>query len=237
MTVSIGFALLAGLASFLSPCVLSLMPAYVGYLGGRALSINENAKEAKWLTFLHGLFFVFGFSIVFITLGLTISVAGGILNELRLGVSKFGGVVIIIFGLHLTKLINIKLFEYDLRPRNRIENNRSFFSSIMMGIFFSAGWSPCVGPVLGSILTLAMQPGLSNTALLMLTAYSFGMAFPFLLSTVAIGWFTKAIQKYGSILKYTEKIMGGFLVIIGFLLFWGILDKLSGLGSLINFGL
>src|SRR5512133_2494062 len=174
--VTIGLAFLAGLASFLSPCVFSLVPAYIGYLSGRSLAVSDtgDVHGSRWQAVSHGLAFVIGFSIVFITLGVTVSFLGGILYDLRTWLAKIGGLVVIVFGLHMTGIIRIPFLEYDLRPQSVLDQRRSYFSSALMGIFFSAGWSPCVGPVLGAILTLALNGGSIAKGVQLLSAYSAG---------------------------------------------------------------
>ena len=238
MSVSIGLAFLAGLASFLSPCVLSLVPAYVGYLSGRTIQqAKSNDSQNQWSTLIHGLFFILGFSVVFILLGVAVSTLGSILFDSRIWISRIGGVFVILFGLHITGLIHIKYLDYDLRLAGKSYKERSYFSSLLMGIFFSAGWSPCVGPVLGAILTLALQSGSIREGVILLSFYSAGLAIPFLLASVAIGWFTRFIVKYRPIVHYFEIIMGIFLIILGFMLFLGTLEQLSSLGYLIDFGI
>jgi len=139
--VSVGIAFLAGLASFLSPCVLSLVPAYIGYLGGRAAGGEVNAKN-RWLTFSHGLAFVLGFTIVFLLFNIIASALGGLLYDIRIWLARIGGLIIIIFGLHMIGIFRLKFLEYDVRVHSAINQNMGYFSSILMGIFFSAGWSP-----------------------------------------------------------------------------------------------
>ena len=158
--VGLGLAFLAGLASFLSPCVFSLVPAYVGYLSGRSVAAGQSAVEQNRLaTFLHGLAFVIGFSLIFLTLGLTMSAVGSLLYDLKFWLAKIGGIIVIVFGLHMTGILRIPFLEYDLRPQTKIQQRRSYFSSLLLGITFSAGWSPCIGPILGMILTLAINEG------------------------------------------------------------------------------
>jgi cytochrome c-type biogenesis protein len=160
MDISLGLAFLAGMASFLSPCVFSLVPVYVGYLSGRSLAAKmTDGGEKRLETFAHGVAFVVGFSLVFISLGVAVSFLGGILYDLRTWLAKIGGILVVIFGLHMTGIIRLSFLEYDLRPRTKEDRSRSYFSSALMGVFFSAGWSPCVGPVLGAILTLALNGG------------------------------------------------------------------------------
>jgi cytochrome c-type biogenesis protein len=239
MTVSVGLAFLAGLASFLSPCVFSLVPAYISYLSGQsiaALKANQNTTR-KLVTFSHGLAFVLGFSLVFISLGATASAIGGVLYFIRDYLSKIGGVVVIIFGLHLTGIIRIPFLEYDVRAQSKRSGGRTYLSSFLMGIFFSAGWSPCVGPVLSAILTLAIQGGSIAEGTKLLSAYSVGLAIPFLLAALGIGWVAKIMQKYGKLTHYVEIIMGVILIIVGFMLFFGILAQLNRFGFFFDLGL
>lgn len=239
MELSLGLSFLAGLASFLSPCVFSLVPAYISYLSGRSISVlksNENS-DYKFETFTHGLAFVLGFSLVFISLGATASAIGGLLYNLRWLLAKVGGLVVILFGLHMTGILRIPFLEYDLRIQNKAQQKRSYGSSFLMGIFFSAGWSPCVGPVLGSILTLAINGGSVFEGTKLLSAYSIGLAIPFLLAALGIGWVVKIIQKYSKTMHYVEVIMGVILIIIGIMLFFGVLETLNRYGLFVNFGL
>ena len=154
--VSVWLAFLAGLASFLSPCVLTLVPAYIGYLGGRSAS-TQGKEYGRWITFSHGVAFVLGFSLVFVFLGVAASFLGGALYDLRHWIARIGGVLVVIFGLHLIGVFRIPFLEYDVRVQKMPDRKWGYLSSVMMGVIFSAGWSPCVGPILGAILTLALN--------------------------------------------------------------------------------
>jgi cytochrome c-type biogenesis protein len=237
LEVTIGLAFIAGLASFLSPCVFSLVPAYIGYLSGRSLSILATDKLYRWNTLIHGMAFVIGFSIVFIILGLAVSALGKVLFDIRYVLSKIGGILVIFFGLHMTGIVRIPFLYYDLRPRSKFEKQRSFLSSMLMGIFFSAGWSPCIGPVLGSILTLAFNNSSIVPGGKLLAAYSAGLGIPFLLTAVAIDKLTGRIKKFQKFSNIVEIVMGGVLVIIGILLFFGIYERVAQINGVINFGL
>jgi cytochrome c-type biogenesis protein len=234
--ITLGLAFLAGLASFLSPCVFSLVPAYVGYLGGRAAG-GEGAGSNRWITLSHGLAFVLGFSVVFVLLGVAASFAGGLLFDLRAYLEKIGGVVVIIFGLHMIGVFRIPFLEYDVRVHSAPAARWGYLSSALLGVFFSAGWSPCVGPVLGSILTVAINGGSVALGARLLTAYSAGLAVPFLVAAYGIGWVTSALQKYSKIMRYVEIAMGVVLVIVGILLFAGVFELLARYGLYVNFGL
>ncbi|MEN6482152.1 MAG: cytochrome c biogenesis protein CcdA [Anaerolineaceae bacterium] len=238
MNLSIGLAFLAGLASFLSPCVFSLVPAYISYLSGRSLASQDASSGKQRLeTFSHGVAFVIGFSVIFILLGVAASALGGLLYDLRTWLAKLGGLIVIIFGLHMTGVIRLSFLEYDLRPQTKLEQRRSYFSSALMGVFFSAGWSPCVGPVLSAILTLAINGGSIARGAGLLSVYSAGLAIPFLIAALGIGWVTVALKKYKKAFHYIEIGMGVILIIIGAMLFLGTFQQLARFGSFINLGL
>jgi cytochrome c-type biogenesis protein len=234
--ITLGLAFLAGLASFLSPCVFSLVPAYIGYLGGRAAG-GENTASNRWITFTHGLAFVLGFSIVFVILGVAASAAGGFLYNFKIYLAKIGGIVVMIFGLHMTGLIRIPFLEYDTRVNTAPDRKWGYLSSVLMGVFFSAGWSPCVGPVLSVILTFAINGGSVALGAQLLTAYSAGLAIPFLVAALGIGWVTTILRKYGKVMHYIEVAMGVILIIVGVMLFAGIFELIARYGYYVNFGL
>lgn len=236
--VTLGLAFLAGLASFLSPCVFSLVPAYIGYLGGRAAG-GEATVNNRFITFTHGLAFVLGFSLVFITLGVASSAFGRLLFDLRFILAKVGGIVVIIFGLHMIGVFRIPFLEYDTRVQQMPDRRWGYLSSALMGVFFSAGWAPCVGPVLGAILTLAMNGGSISTGVSLLSAYSAGLAIPFLLAALGVGWVSLTLRRYGKVMHYIEIAMGVILVILGVMLFAGIFERIAQAGQFfwIDFGL
>lgn len=236
--VTVGIAFLAGLVSFLSPCVFSLVPAYIGYLGGRAVAQErQNEIPHRWLTIAHGFAFVLGFSLVFILTGVAVSTLGALLNDLKPWIARIGGVVIILFGLHMTGILRISFLEYDLRPQTKDDRQRGFLSSLLMGIFFSFGWSPCIGPTLGAIYTIAGYSGDIGQGVSLLTAYSAGLAIPFIAAAIGVGWVTVLLRKFSGILRYVEIAMGVFLVIIGILLFLGVFEQLANFGWYFDFGL
>jgi len=236
--VTVGLAFLAGLASFLSPCVFSLVPAYIGYLGGRAVG-GEATESNRFITFTHGLAFVLGFSIVFIILGVATSAFGRLLFDLRFILSKVGGIIVMIFGLHMIGIFRIPFLEYDTRVQKVPDRKWGYLSSALMGVFFSAGWAPCVGPVLGAILTLALNGGSISTGVSLLSAYSAGLAIPFLIAALGVGWVSITLRKYGKVMHYIEIAMGVVLVIIGFMLFSGIFERIAQAGQFfwVDFGL
>jgi cytochrome c-type biogenesis protein len=231
--ISLGLAFFAGLASFLSPCVFALVPAYVGYLGGRSAAATKSgsAESSTWRTFSHGIAFVIGFSVVFVILGLLAGSLGRFLVDFTDILVKVGAVVVVIFGLHMTYILRIPFLEFDLRPQSQPDRRRGYISSAVMGVFFSAGWSPCVGPILGAILTLSFSQGSTLEGGLLLAAYSAGLAIPFLLAATQIGWVTTILRRYGKVMHYTEIVMGVILIIIGILLFLGRFESLATFGT------
>ncbi|KAA3647260.1 MAG: cytochrome c biogenesis protein CcdA [Chloroflexi bacterium] len=227
--LTLGLAFFAGLASFLSPCVFALVPAYVGYLSGRSVSLakgGEAEESNSWVTLSHGLAFVVGFGIVFTLLGVLAGSLGGLLNTALPIIVQIGGAIIIVFGLHMTGIITIPFLQYDLRPQSQPDRNRGYFSSALMGVFFSAGWSPCVGPVLGAIFTLSLNGGSPIEGGALLMAYSAGLGIPFLIAATQIGWVTAIIRRYGRLMHYTEIVMGIILILLGILLASGRFESL-----------
>ena len=227
--VTIWIAFLAGLASFLSPCVFALVPAYVSYLSGRSLAAagpDGETKANKWVSFSHGLAFVVGFTIVFVLLGIATGALAGAVFGIKEWLARIGGVIVVIFGLHMVGIIHIPFLEYDLRPQNNPDRSRGYLSSMMMGVFFSAGWAPCVGPVLGLILTLSLNGGSLSLGATLLTAYSIGLGIPFLLATFGIDWVTNILRNHGGVMRWANIIMGIVMIIIGALLATGKLETI-----------
>ena len=235
-SVTVGLAFLAGLASFLSPCVLSLVPVYIGYLGGRAVG-GESDPDRRWLTFAHGLAFVAGFSLVFIGFNIIAAALGVVLFNLRTWLEKIGGVVIVVFGLHMIGVFRIPFLDYDARLHPTLDQRWGFLSSLLMGIFFSAGWAPCVGPVLGWILTFSLNGGSVARGTALGSAYSAGLAIPFLAAAVGITWVTTILRRFSHVMRITEVVMGGVLVLSGVLLFLGTFNLLGSFVPFVNFGL
>ncbi len=235
LNVTVGLAFLAGLASFLSPCVLSLVPAYIGYLGGRAA--GGEAVKSRWATFSHGLAFVLGFTAVFLVFNILAAALGGLLYGLRLWLARVGGLVVILFGLHMIGVFRIPFLEYDVRVHSQVDTRWGYLSSFLMGIFFSAGWSPCVGPVLGAILTFALNGGDLWLGTALGLSYSAGLAIPFLLAALSVGWVTLLLRRYAKVMRYVEIAMGVLLLIVGAMLMFGVFNLLAGMLPFVDFGL
>lgn len=237
--ITLGLAFLAGLASFLSPCVFALVPAYISYLSGRSLAAagGANSPTSRWVTFRHGLAFVLGFSAIFVLLGAAAAALGGLLYDLREWLTRIGGVVVVIFGLHMLGVVHIRFLEYDLRPQNVPDRSRGYISSALMGVFFSAGWSPCVGPVLGAILTLSLNGGSITHGSSLLTSYSAGLAIPFLLASLGVDWVTNILRNHGRVMQIASRAVGALLVVIGIMLFTGTFELFARWGFFVDFGL
>jgi cytochrome c-type biogenesis protein len=224
--LTIGLAILAGMASFFSPCVLALVPAYVGYLGGITTS-SEVTGNRRLVSVAHGIAFILGFSLVFILIGLVASAVGAFLFDARGWLTKLGGVVVILFGMHLIGVFKIPFLQYDTRVQRVPEKRWGFLSSALMGVFFAAGWSPCVGPVLGAILTLALNSGSISQGAIMLSAYSLGLAVPFLMAALGIGWVSNILSRHGRVMHYVEVTMGVVMVGVGIMLLGGIYETIA----------
>jgi len=203
----------AGFLSFLTPCVLPLIPGYICYILGS--SLNEILKK-KIINIFPLVLFTFGFSVVFIFFGATATLIGKLLlinsNELRI----FAGIIIIIFSLHILKIINISFLNYERRIQT--ENKKSFFSPILIGMAFGFGWTPCIGPILGSILILSSTAESITKGILLLCSYSLGLAIPFILSGLLIQKFILISKNIKKKINLIEKIGGIFLLLTGILI-------------------
>jgi len=215
-------ALGAGLISFLSPCVLPLIPGYISYISGS--SLNE-LIEKKNINLIPIILFTVGFSIVFIIFGAASTFLGQILLQNSFELRIIAGLVIIIFSLHIIGIINIKFLNYEKRIDTNIGSN--FFSPILIGMAFAFGWTPCIGPILGSILVLAATEESLSKGILLLSFYSFGLAIPFILSGYLIQRFLIFSKNFKKNIKLVSKIGGIILLITGILI---ITNQLQALG-------
>lgn len=214
-------AFVAGFLSFISPCVLPLIPGYVSFVSGVSLEDMRGdgaVSSARRHVLVTSLFFVLGFSLVFIALGATASVVGRFLFEKQPILAKIAGVLLVIFGLHTMGVFRIALLETE----KRMQANRKpagALGAVLVGIAFAFGWSPCIGPILGGILALAASKDTVWDGVELLTVYSVGLGIPFLLTSIAINQFfavTKRIRRYYHAI---ELVSGGLLVAIGVLIF------------------
>ena len=215
-------ALEPGLISFLSPCVLPLIPGYISYISGS--SLNE-LIEKKNINLIPLILFAVGFSIVFIIFGAASTFLGQILLQNSFELRIIAGLVIIIFSFHIIGIINIKFLNYEKRINANISSN--FFSPILIGMAFAFGWTPCIGPILGSILVLAATEESLSKGILLLSFYSIGLAIPFILSGYLIQKFLFFSKNFKKNIKLVSKIGGIILLITGILI---ITNQLQALG-------
>ena len=227
-TVGYGAALLAGVVSFLSPCVLPLVPGYISFMSG--LTLEELAKGDKdGAAARHGgyesLFFVLGFSLVFTMLGATATSVGRLLSDYSYIVSKVAGALVIAFGLHMTGLVPIKLLYYQKRA-DVAAFKPGYAGSFLMGFAFAFGWTPCIGPILSVILGLAATRETAAQGMALLFVYSLGLGIPFVITGFAVARFMRFFARYKKHIRTGEIVAGSLLIAVGLLIF---LDKLTWL--------
>ena len=212
----------AGLISFLSPCVLPLIPGYISYISGS--SVNE-LLEKKNVNLLPIILFTIGFSIVFIVFGAASTYLGQVLLQNSYELRIAAGLIIILFSLHIIGIINLKFLNYEKRIETKKNNN--FYSPILIGMAFAFGWTPCIGPILGSILVLAATEESISKGILLLIFYSFGLAIPFILSGYLIQKFLMFSKNFKKNINKVSKIGGIILLITGVLI---LTNQLQALG-------
>jgi cytochrome c-type biogenesis protein len=213
--LSILFAFTAGLVSFLSPCVLPLIPGFLSYLAGTASSDGKNNRAE---IFTNSVFFVLGFSTIFSLLGVLLNtVLESIAYDVQIWLARIGGALIILFGLYLVKLIRIPFLEREHKFQVKTKFSSRYLTSFVFGAAFAAGWTPCVGAVLGAILGLAVSaPG---SAFILLISYSIGLGLPFLLVGLFTAQASTFISKYAKALSYVNVVFGAVLIVLGVLVF------------------
>tara|TARA_Y100001936_G_C15789702_1_gene515788 strand:+ start:41 stop:748 length:708 start_codon:yes stop_codon:yes gene_type:complete len=220
--IELTIALGAGLISFLSPCVLPLIPGYISYISGN--SLNE-LIEKKNVNLFPIILFTIGFSIVFIIFGAASTFLGKVLLQNSYELRIIAGLIIIILSLHIIGIINLKFLNYEKRIQTNISKN--FFSPILIGMAFAFGWTPCIGPILGSILVLASTEESLGQGILLLSFYSIGLALPFILSGYLIQKFLIFSKNFKKNINKVSKIGGVILLLTGILI---ITNQLQGLG-------
>jgi len=216
--ISAGIAFLAGLVSFVSPCVLPLVPAYLSLLTGESVEElqGKSTAQARVQTLAHAAAFVTGFSCIFVILGLSASALGGALNANRTLVAQAGGILVVVLGLHMMGMIRIPWLMMDARVHLR-HDRATFWTSMLVGMAFAAGWSPCIGPILAGILAIASQQHSAQAALL-LAFYCLGLAIPFLVAAGALGAVLPLLRRIRPSLRFIEFGAGAFLIVVGLVL-------------------
>jgi len=221
-------AFLAGLISFVSPCVLPLIPAYLSFLTGSSLEELKAQSDAvsRARTMLHALAFVAGFTVVFMAIGLSASALGSVFVDYKDWIARIGGAVVIVLGLNMVGLFKIPALMMDKRLQFR-SANRSLFASFLVGIGFAAGWSPCIGPILSLIILRASQQHYGQ-AIFFLFVYSMGLAVPLLLTAAAITQALKALNRIKRYLGAIEIGAGIFLILTGLVIITGSFGRVAG---------
>jgi cytochrome c-type biogenesis protein len=224
MTPTLPLAFIAGILSFLSPCVLPLVPSYLAYVGGSGASKGENAVRA--IALRNSLFFILGFSLIFIGLGASASALGGFLREYRSQLSIIGGVVVVLFGLVMLGVFKLPFLYRDTRMQFKGDSSTPW-GAVLMGMAFAAGWTPCIGPILGGILAQAATFETMNQGILLLAAYALGLGVPFFLSALATERFLSFSKRFRKHLPWVERTAGALLVIAGVLMLTGYATELN----------
>ncbi|MBI4177555.1 MAG: cytochrome C biogenesis protein [Candidatus Aenigmarchaeota archaeon] len=223
--ITLFIAFIAGVLSFASPCILPLVPAFIAYISGvSADHLRRGGRRPE--IFVNSVLFVLGFSIVFSILGVIINTAfSGIAHDIRIWLGRLGGAAIILFGLYLIGIFKLPFL--DRERKIRVKSHHRYVTSFLFGVAFAAGWTPCIGAILGSILVIAITQPASSFYLLL--AYSAGIGVPFILAGLFTEQATSLIAKHGKYMKYFTVVSGAFLVAVGFLVFTGQLAAIANL--------
>lgn len=220
--ISVWIAFLAGFASFFSPCIIPLIPAYISFVSGdmeKYYSVNFNYRP-----FIRTLGFAFGFSAIFILLGASLTLAGSLLSKNLIIFRRISGLIIIAFGLYMLDILKISAFNSQRKVFSSKKPAGHFLYAVLMGMAFSLGWTPCTGPILASILLYAGSSGTVSQGILLLAFYSLGLTIPFVISSLLLGIFTNSISKLEKAAVFIRYISGMLLIYFGFLIFF---DRLT----------
>lgn len=234
--VSIFAAFGAGLLSFLSPCVLPLVPGYISIISGSSLDqLKAQEKDSSLLrtVLMNSIFFIVGFSITFILLGASATWIGQLLvSRMRL-LGQLAGIVLIVFGIHLTGIIKIKALYKDKRFHS-VQKPRGVFGALLLGLAFAFGWTPCIGPILAGILTIASTKQTATEGMLLLGVYSAGLGIPFLLTSLALNQFLAFYGRFKRHFHAVEVVSGALVIAVGVLILTGSLSRLATYFSFLN---
>jgi len=222
--IALPIAFGAGLASFLSPCVLPLIPSYITFITGMSL---DDVARARRLALIHALLFVAGFSLIFLALGASATLLGRLLFTYRAWISRIGGVLVLIFGLYLLGVFNLRAFSQERRI-HVTDKPLGYLGTLFVGFAFGAGWTPCIGPILGSILTYAATQAQVSRGVVLLGAYSLGLAVPFIIAAVAVEWFLTAFGAIRRHMVWVTRVSGAVLVVVAVLMIADYMPILNG---------
>lgn len=215
-------AFLAGILSFISPCVLPLIPSYISFVTGisfEELTEGNNNPAVKKVIILNSLMFILGFSVVFIALGATVSLLGQYFAIYQGVIRRVGAIIIIFLGLHIIGIVNIKALQRDKRLHFFREKPVGFIGSFLVGVGFAAGWTPCIGPILASILIVAGTSETLGLGVWLLVVYSLGLAVPFLLTSLGINTFLNYFNRFKKHMRIVSVVSGLFLIVMGVLIY------------------
>lgn len=224
VSLGVAIAFSAGLLSFLSPCVLPLIPSYVTFVTGMSL---EDVQRSRRTAVVHSLLFILGFTLVFLALGATATVLGRVLLSQRMWIARIGGLLVILFGLYLLGVFNIGAFARE-RRWHITDKPLGYLGTVVVGVAFGAGWTPCIGPILGGILTYTATQDSLIRGISLLFAYSMGLALPFFLAAIAIERFLNLFQRFRGTMLWANRVAGVMLVLVGVLMMTNYLSVLSG---------
>lgn len=216
LEISLLSAFIAGILAFISPCILPIIPVYISMMLGRVIHKSDRIKISERLyLLLNSILFVLGFSLVFIALGSTATIIGRVLKEYSGIISRVGGGILIIFGLHYAGLFRIRFLNIERRFRIPSSLKSGYSGSFVLGVIFSFGWIPCVGIILSGILLLASKLGTLLEGMLLLGSFSLGLGLPFILSGIFISFFSKFFKKINKHLNIVSIVSGILLVALG----------------------
>jgi cytochrome c-type biogenesis protein len=230
--VSIPIAFMGGFLSFVSPCVLPLIPSYISFITGisfEELSREEGAKNLKRIILFNSLIFVLGFSTFFVViLGASAQLFGQIFVEYQDMIRKIGGLVLILLGIHIIGIVNIGLLQRDKRFHFFREKPTGLLGSFLVGVGFAAGWTPCIGPILSMIFAMSMTSESSWAGVLLFASYSMGLAIPFMLTSLGINTFLRYFQRLRQHMRVISIVTGVLLIVTGVLIFFNSFSIISG---------
>ncbi len=224
MSPTLPLAFVAGVLSFLSPCVLPLVPSYLAFVGGS--SATDDARAGRAVLLRQSLLFIAGFALVFIALGASASLLGSLMRQHRDVLTVIAGIVVVLFGLVMLGVVRVPLLYREARVQYRGETRRPW-GALLLGMAFAAGWTPCIGPILGGILTLAGASGTLSQGVALLAVYALGLGVPFLAAALALGPFLAFSQRFRRYLPWVERGAGVLLVAAGLLMVTGTYTHLN----------